>query len=253
MVEKHIRVVTPVVSDRLRLEERSSPEDGTATRISYCTIERGPASVESEFDIALAAPDTVARIMEAERDGVDAVVINCMADPGLGAGREVVSIPVLGPCETTMHLAAMLGHKFSVVTVLDRIVPIFEDRARSYGVITKLASVRSVDIPVLDLHSDRDRLVQLLVGESIKAVNDDGADVVIFGCTGMVGHAQAVQQGLVDNGYQGVPVLDPIPTTIRMAEAVVDLRLTHSKRVFQMPPEKRIVGYSAPERSTITV
>ena len=32
--------------------------------------------------------------------------------------RETVRIPVLGPCQTGMHIAGMLGHKFSVVTVM---------------------------------------------------------------------------------------------------------------------------------------
>ncbi len=56
-----------------------------------------------------------------------------MGDPGLGGARECVSIPVLGPMQTAMGVAAMMGHKFSVVTVLDRIVPMIETQAAVYG------------------------------------------------------------------------------------------------------------------------
>ena len=143
---KRIRLVTPVISDGfLRRTELFQPVAGWQTEISQVQIERGPASIESEFDEALAVPDTVAKIIEAERDGVDAVVIDCMGDPGMQAAREAVSIPVLGPGEATMHIASMLGHRFSIVTVLSSCIPLMENQAKVYGVAGKLASVRSVD------------------------------------------------------------------------------------------------------------
>lgn len=217
--------------------------------VSQVSIKRGPASIECEFDEALAVPDTVARIIEAEQEGADAVVVDCMSDPGVKAGREVVNIPVLGPAETTMHLASMLGHKFSIVTVLDSVMPGFENRAKIYGVDDKLASVRPVNIPVLELEQDRDRLVELLTGEAVKAIVEDGAHVIIFGCTGMMGCADSVQHGLVERGYSGIPVIDPIPATIKLAENLVDLRLQHSKRTYPEPPQKRIEGHAIPGRN----
>ena len=68
-------------------------------------------------------------------DGAAAVVIDCMGDPGLVPARESVGTLVLGPCQTSMHVAALLGHRFSVVTVLDHLAVIFEDLAsRGYVV-----------------------------------------------------------------------------------------------------------------------
>lgn len=240
---KRIRVITPIVTEGFRRAEDFAALGGPDTEITQAQIERGPASIESELDEALAVPDTVLKIVEAERDGVDATVIDCMGDPGLRPAREMVSIPVLGPAETSMHLAAMLGHKFSVVTVLERLRPQFENEAKIYGVAEKLASVRAVDIPVLELEQDREHLVSALVQESVRAVEEDGADVIIFGCTGMLGCAQAVEQGLRDLGYDGVPVIDPVPAAIKVAGALVDLQLTQSKRTYPAPPTKRIVGY----------
>lgn len=49
-----------------------------------------------------------------------------------------------------MHFAAMLGLKFSVVTVLYAVIPMFRNNAKIYGVAEKLASVRVVDIPLLE-------------------------------------------------------------------------------------------------------
>lgn len=248
MKRTRIRIVTPVVSEGLSRLEDFLPYAGQGTELSQVILERGPGSVESEYDEVLAAPDTVRRIMEAEAEGMDAVVIDCMGDPGLKAGREVSSALVLGPAETTMHLAAMLGHRFSVLTVLDRLVPFVETLARVYGVAEKLASVRSVEIPVLDLEGDRDRVVSALVDEAVKAIEEDGAHVLIFGCTGMCGLADAVRDGLRGRGYDNVPVIDPVPATLKLAQALVDLGLTHSKRTYPAPPAKRIDGYPQPGR-----
>jgi allantoin racemase len=253
-MRKRIRVVTPVISEGfMRQPELFQPVAGWETEISQVQIERGPASIESEFDEALAVPDTVAKIIEAELDGVDAVVIDCMGDPGMKAGREAVSIPVLGPGEATMHIASMLGHRFSVVTVLSSCVPLMENQATVYGLAGKLASVRAVDIPVLDLEKDTKRLVEALVEQSIEAIEKDGAHVIVFGCTGMLGCARGVQDGLVERGYAGVPVIDPVPAAIKLAEALVDLGLRHSKRTYQDPPPKRIVGYELPERGKVAL
>jgi allantoin racemase len=244
-----IRVITPIVTQGFRDAEQFSTYAGPGTEISQVGIERGPASIECEFDECLAVPDTVAKALDAEQDGVDAVVIDCMGDPGVRPAREVVQILVLGPAETCMHVASMLGHRFSVVTVLDSVVPMLENQARVYGVADNMASARSVDIPVLELEEDRERTVKALVDESVKAVQDDGAHVVIFGCTGMMGCAAAVEEGLVARGLTGVPVIDPVPTTIQMAEGLVRAGLRHSKRTYPEPPVKRIVGFDVPNRA----
>lgn len=244
----HIRVVIPIVTPGLHDLEEFAAVAGPRTRVTASQIERGPASIESELDDALAAPDTILKVVEADREGADAVVIDCMDDPGLLGSREMVSIPVLGPCQTTMHLASMLGHTFSVVTVMEGSVPGFVNRAKVYGLDGKLASVRWVDIPVLDLASSGKRLLADLLDESEAAVRRDGAHVIVFGCTGMLGFAAAVERGLVERGIEGVPVIDPIPTTIKMAEAIVDLGLRPSGRTFPTPPRKQIVGYAFPDR-----
>ena len=238
-----LRIVTPITTHGFSCADDFASVVGPDTELSHAEIDRGPASIECAFDEALAAPDTIAKIVEAERDGVDAVVINCMGDPGMHGGREAVSIPVVGPGEATMHIASMLGHSFSVITVLDTLRPQFENQAKVYGVRDKLASVRSVDIPVLDLEVDRARMVNALIEQAIRAIEEDGADVLIFGCTGMLGAADQVQQGLAARGYDGVPVIDSMVAAVKLAEALADAGLRHSKRTYPFPPSKRIVGY----------
>jgi allantoin racemase len=169
-----------------------------------------------------------------------------MDDPGMEAGRELVSIPVVGPCQASMHLAAMLGSRFSVVTVPDeRAATLFEDHARAYAISGQLASVRWVGIPVLELEEDRERLVRDLVRESAVAVECDRAGVIVLGCTAMVGLAEAVRAELEGMGITGVPIIDPLSVAVRLAEALAELGLSHSKRSYPTPASKRVFGFEA--------
>ena len=183
-------------------------------------------------------PGIIAEAIKAEREGADAIIIDCMGDPGMKPVREVVSIPVIGPSEMAMHLGAMLGHRFSVVTVLDSVVPMLENLAKVYAVKDKLASVRVINIPVLELEAAPDRLFSELAEASIAAVEEDGAQAIVLGCTGFLGCAQSISQALIE-----LPVIDPIPTAVCMAAGIVRAGLTHSKRTYALPRAKELAGF----------
>lgn len=237
-----IRIVTPIVtSTRLPQEELRLLEFPGVT-VTQASIEAGPASIESEFEIVLAAPDTVARTIEAERDGADAVIIDCMGDPAIRAAREAVRIPVIGPAQASMHVAALIGQRFGVINTSTRVRAMLENSAALAGLSSKLVSIRSVEIPVLELEQDIARTQARLIEQAVAAVETDGAEVIIFGCTGLLGCANAVRLGLQAKGYD-VPVIDPIPNAVAMAAALVRAGLTHSLLTYPTPPQKLVVGF----------
>ena len=226
----HLRVVTPHTTLRpqklagLANLQQAFPQ----LSLSQVGLDAGPASVEGSFDEALCAPGVIAGCLQAQADGVDCVVIDCMGDPGLEAAREAVTIPVLGCCETTLHVAATLGHKFGVVTVLDRVRPLLERRAQIYGVGGKLACVRAVNVPVLQIEDDTDRLVNALAEQSKVAIEQDHADTIVLGCTGFIGLSSALSAALRGTGVRA-PVLDPLQTAVGFAFSLVALGLSHSQ------------------------
>lgn len=242
----HIRVVSPITTRGFRANEALKKLETPGIVVSGSQIDCGPGSIECEYEQAMAAPDTVRAVIEAEREGVDAVIIDCMGDPGLRPARECVMIPVLGPGQTAMHVAAMLGHRFSVVTVLRRLRPSFENAAAVHGLAGRMASCRAIDIPVLELEADMEATRAALIKEAAKAVELDGAEAVIFGCTGLLGCAGAVREGLLARGID-VPVIDPIPTAVNMAATLVRSGLSHSKLTFPLPPAKPVLGYDMPD------
>ncbi len=239
----HVRVVTPIVTKGFRTADDAARLGSEGVKVDFVDIDVGPASIECDYEIMLSQPATIARIVEAERAGADAVVIDCMGDPGLAGARECVRIPVLGPMQTAMGVAATIGHRFSVVTVLGRIRRMIASQAAIYGMTAKFASARSVDIPVLDLDKDLVATQRALVAAARQAVLEDGADVIIFGCTGMLGCADAVRDGLLAHGLD-VPVIDPVPTAVNVAAALVRSRLAHSKQAYPPPPNKTVLGFA---------
>jgi allantoin racemase len=213
------------------------------TDLSIVSLTNGPESIEGYFDVALAVPDILIQARSAENEEVDAIVLDCMADPGLFAIREAVSIPVVGAAQASMYLAAILADQFSVITMLERMTPLFNTLWRTYSLTGKGVSVRAVDIPVTQLRDDESVLIAALIAQSIKAVEDDGAHAIVFGCTGMSGLAKPVKTGLEDNNIDGIPVIDPTGFAIRLAEDLVALQLSHSKRSFYSAPKRPIMGY----------
>ncbi|WP_332302839.1 aspartate/glutamate racemase family protein [Rhizobium sp. GR12] len=240
----YVRVVSPLVTRGFRKLADLKALEYPGISLSHAEIATGPGSIESEFEAAMSVPGTLLEVVRAEREGVDAVIIDCMGDPGLRPAREISGMLVLGPCQTGMHAAAMLGHKFSIITVMRRLKPSFENTAALCALSTKLASVRSVDIPVLDLEMNMAETLRRLIEEGRKAVEEDGAEALIFGCTGLMGCAAGLRAGLLAKGID-VPVIDPIPTAISIAYGLVLAGLSQSRTTYPKPPEKLLIGYDA--------
>ena len=153
-----IVVINPTISrewDASSLEElqgAAAPE----TQLEIVALDWGPASIEARVDEDLAAPGILLCAIQAERDGANAILISCMNDPGLAAAREAVSIPVVGPAQASMHLAAMLCHRFSIITTGANDIPVVEELVARYHMTGKLASERAINIPVLELDANID-------------------------------------------------------------------------------------------------
>lgn len=237
-----IHLVTPITTRGLRNLDEIAHLAGPSLRFTHSLLDRGPPSIESLYDEAFAVPDTLVKVAEAERAGADAIVIDCMGDPGLKPARELVSIPVLGPAESSMHFAAMLGQKFSIVTILDAVRPMLGNLARLYGVHERLASILVVDIPALELEERLGEVQQRLSERAVEAIERDGADVIVLGCTGFRDCATTIESYLKERGHS-VPVIDPIIAAVCMAEAMVKAGLRQSKRTYPQPRPKPIVGF----------
>ena len=193
------------------------------------TPEGGPESIESMWEEYLSVPPLMEMAVELEREGFDALIPGCFGDPGLDGLRELVSIPVVGIGAAGMYTAATLGHKFGIISPLDADIPAMENLAHHYRLMDKLASVRGLNIPVLDLNADRDATFNRAVEVGRAMIEDDRADVLVTGCGTLSFRAEELQQAL------GVPVVNPLRSALLMAELLVSSGLSHSKRTWPTP------------------
>lgn len=240
-----VQLITPIITEGIRNLDEVRPLERDDLEFRHSLIEIGPSSIESEFDEALSLPGTIKAAIEAENSGANAIVIDCMGDPGLHACREVVSIPVVGPCQVAMHVASMLGHRFAFITVLDRLRPLVDNLAATYGLADHYVSFQAVDIPVLDISHSAEKLNRALTDKARLAIERDHADYLILGCTGFLGCADAMRQNLLEAGFD-VPVIDPVPLAVHVADALVKTGLSHSKTTYPPPSLKHIEGFDMP-------
>ncbi len=233
-----LTVVIPIISDALTEHVREEVAGWAApgTKLDIRRIARGTASIESEYDEALAGPGILAEVEAAAAAGADAVFITCFGDPAVHAAREVVDIPVVGGFEPAMLTALSVGEKIGIVTVLPNVVPMIHSLIRRYGLTERCRSVRVVDIPVLAL-DEPEVLLSRLVKQSSEAVALQEADVIVLGCTGMIGVAAALQQQLESDGVY-VPVLDPTGAAVLWLESQVRLGIRPSRTTYMPPPAK---------------
>lgn len=204
------------------------------TNVEIVTVEEGPASIESMYEEYLSIPPVATMIYELEQKGYDAAILGCAGDPGLDAFREITSnMLVVGPAASSFHAAAMLGHRFTLLTVADSMIGSSYELVAKSGLTQKLASVRAVNIPVLELAVNRQATLEKLVELGREAVQHDRADVLVLGCMsmGFLNVAEEMQEAL------GIPVVNPAKVSLKMTEALVSMQLVHSKQAYALPPK----------------
>lgn len=205
------------------------------TEVTVVNPDHGPVSIESAYDETLAAYHTMDLVKKANAEGYDAIVLACFSDPGLDAAKEISDIPVVGIEEATLHMAAMLGHRFSIMTGMRRRIPTREWHVKLRGVESSYASSPSLDMPVLEMDANPEKAKKRILELARKCVEEDRAEVIVLGCAGLAGYAEDIEREL------GAVVLDPTSVAFKVAEAMADLKLRHSKAGrFSKPPVKEI-------------
>lgn len=222
---KKVLVIDPVTDPGLgdhsgRYYHQLAADSGM--QIDNVVLTAGPASVETLFDEAFSGPGIIELVI-ANRDRYDGIIINCFADPAVEAARELVEIPVIGPAEASLLLATTLGHKFSVISTFKNTGPWVERQARALGLESRMASAIGVEIPVLQLYSDPEATSREIIAAARTAIERDGAEVIVLGCTGMALLAESIRKDL------GVPVVEPAAAALKTLQMLFDLGLRHSK------------------------
>ena len=216
------------MTDKIRMVAEAAKRDDC--EVTVICPQRGPITIESSYDEAYAIAPTIDLVKQANEEGYDAIILACFCDVGVEAAKEISSIPVFGLEETTLSVALLLGGKFGIMTEKRPRVAMKELHVRRHGLLERMASIRPLELSVAELDADPERTKARGMALARRMVEEDGAEVIIMGCAAMAGYSDELERELQ------VPVLDPLKVTLKVAEALVDMGLSHSRVGLYAPP-----------------
>ena len=231
-----IKFIIPFPFDDEGIANRAAqiPQEilGPDTEVECVPVRNSATLVDSYYEDLVFDMYIAEAGLRAEEEGYDAVVMDTVSDSGLWALRSRLAIPVIGPGLVSYAVAIMLGKRFSIITMWDKWTHLYEKNFALYDLRNKCASVRAVNIPpdVEALFAGKEQeMFERLTEEGRRAIEEDGADVLLLGSTTM--H----QAGAYMAANLPAPVVNPGPVAIAMAEMFVRLGLSHSKVAFPAP------------------
>ena len=226
---------TESITETIAQQARAVASPGT--EIIGLTPYFGAESVEGNFESYLAAIAVMDRVMAYDQP-FDAVIQAGYGEHGREGLQELLNVPVVDITEAAASTAMFLGHAYSVVTTLDRTVPLIEDRLKLAGLYQRCASVRASGMAVLELEEDPLGAMEAIVRQAELAIRDDKAEVICLGCGGMAGLNEQIRQ------RTGVPVVDGVTAAVMVAESLVRLGLSTSKvRTYATQRPKKVIGW----------
>jgi allantoin racemase len=176
--------------------------------------------VFSYVDLAVCTVESV-KIAWQARDRYDGIIVAGFSDVGVDAMKEILDIPVLGIAEAAYHVAALLGHRFAVLTGTSKWTPPKHDYVKALGVESKVVSFRSYS--EWDENDSHEALRAKLIKVARAAIKEDGAEVVILGGGPLVGYGKEIEKDL------GIPVIDPTLAALKLMEGFIDQGYCQSK------------------------
>ena len=224
------------VSELIRAEAERSAAPGT--QIEVLTAPFGVAYIETRFE-ALIGAYAAAELAAQHHERFDAVIVAAFGDPGLAGLREALPCPVTGLTEAALASASLLGQRFSIVAISQRIRAWYRETVQHIGLEGRLASIRGLDEPLADIGNVQGNQGDRLVKLAERCVDEDGADVIVLAGAPLAGLARSLR------GRLPVPVVDGVSSAVRHAESLVALQ-PGSARLgsFASPPIKPNQGLS---------
>jgi Asp/Glu/hydantoin racemase len=228
--------ISDSVSELIRAEALRSASTGT--EIEVLTAPFGVAYIETRFEAVIGAY-AAAEVAAAHHERFDAVIVAAFGDPGLAGLREALPCPVVGLTEAALASACLLGQRFSIVAISQRIRAWYRETVEHCGLVGRLASIRGLDEALPDIGNVQGTQGERLVQLAERCVDQDGADVILLAGAPLAGLARSLR------GRLPVPAVDGVSSAVRHAESLVALQAGRATRgSFAPPPAKPNQGLS---------
>ncbi len=218
----------------------------------------GDWPVENREEFCLVAAGRLPIVKEACESGkYNAIILLGGGEPGFLESREIgrrYRIPVTSCAFSQMHVASMLGNKFSVIDLAENHNMYYYNLVVQHRFNERCASIRNINFPLprppyvdeFPLHvekakalkGERSEAVEVAVREAVAAIEEDGAEVITFGCSGTFWIKPFLEKRLNEMGWE-IPVLEGYSCAITLAKAMVGLGVDVSGLTFPSDRPKK--------------
>jgi len=216
------------------------------TEISVHGVEKGSLDLHFNSTVALnsfAPGGVLDKLVQADREGYDGAAIGCFLDPALQEARELTDIPIFGLAETSIHMACMLGNRFSGIAFCDKQAQYYDAVVRRYGLESRAVPFASLGMDLEQVQkgfSDPTEIMDLFK-KSIKKLSASGAEVILPAC-GCV-NTIVVREKITE--MEGMLILDINALLLKITEAMADFhKITGESRsrklLYQKPTSENL-------------
>ena len=218
----------------------------------------GDWPVENREEFCLVAAARLPIVREACESGkYNAIVLLGGGEPGFTEAREIArryGIPVTANAFSQMHIASMLGNRFSVIDLAESHNMYYYNLVVQHRFTDRCASIRNINYPLprpphtgertllvekeKALRGEPSEAVEIALKEAVAAIEEDGAEVITFGCSATFWLQPFLQKRLNEMGWE-VPVLEGYSCSIELAKLMVGLGLDASGLMFPSDRPKK--------------
>lgn len=220
------------------------------TELTFRAPDLGPLSLPENLEDYrnpwfqhLVVHETINTVIAADREGFDAIVVNCFDDPGVKEARALVNTPVFGLLEPTFHYACQLGAKLgALVPDMPGQVAFVQGQIDALGLSSRMilngvrAESKRFTESFAEALQNPQAMVDRLTAQSRQMV-DDGADAIVIACGGLGQVCGLLGFHVFEHRNELVPVINPLTTAVKTAETMVTLQ-----RALGTPIPSRVHG-----------
>ena len=187
------------------------------------------------------------RVRAASESGkYDAIVTSGSLEPGFFAGRMISKIPIAFCLHSAVHMASLVGERFSIIEQTDTMAQMIRHFVQLYGLSHKLVSIRTMSLPsIVAMGYIRDypkeergkmQEVKKYLDDAVTrcktAIEKDRADSLILGCPPLQCFEDEIRQGLDESGYEEIQLISELPAAVEAAKAMVNMKLIQAPRAY---------------------
>ena len=191
--------------------------------------------------------------MYGDGDRFDAIVSSGGSDLGFYGARLSSKIPVSYSIHAAVHVASLIGDRFSILSSAYPSALNARRSAENYGLGKKIASSRHLSYSTTNIAGvvrkkiegqmsapEVSKFIDDVTAQCIMAIEEDRADCILFLNPGLQCFEDEVRQRLNESGYSEIQIICALSAAVEMAKAMVNMKLTQSPIAYPGPSLKAV-------------